>query len=58
MPGFLISGVTQDLLIFVNMTRFRICVGMQLWKASENCRIPNMPGFCIYARVTQDSKYV
>ena len=35
-PGFWISRVTQDLSIFVNMTRSWICVRMQLiWKSSS-----------------------
>ena len=46
MPGFWISRVTQGLAIFVNMTGFWICVGMQLQKGYE------------YASVTKDFEYV
>ena len=52
-PGFWISRVTQGLPIFLNMARFWICVGMQLWKSSEYSRIPNMLGFCICKRYTR-----
>ena len=42
--------VTQGLPVFVNMTGFWVCVGMQLWKDSEYSRIPNMPVVCICKR--------
>ena len=38
-PGFWISRVTLSLPIFVNMTGFWICVGMQLRKGSANASI-------------------
>ena len=41
------SRVTQGSPIFVNITAFWVCVGIQLRKGSEYFRIPNMPGFCI-----------
>ena len=39
--------------MFVNMTGFWLCVGMQLWKDSAYSRIPSMPGFCVYKRCTR-----
>ena len=34
------TRIAQGLPIFVNMTGFWICVEIQLWKGSENSRIP------------------
>ena len=53
MPGFWVSRVTRGLPIFVNMTGFSVCLGMQLWKGSEILRILNMPGFSICKRYTK-----
>ena len=33
--------------IFLNMTGFWMCVGMQLWKGSEYCRIPSISYFIV-----------
>ena len=51
MPGFWISWVIQSLPIFVNMTGFWICVGMQLWKG------PEYSGFQIYQVSTYANIY-
>ena len=45
-PVLSISMVMQGLPVFINMTGFWICIGMQLWKDSEYARFLHMQESC------------
>ena len=54
--GFWISRVAQGIPVFINMTAFWICAGVELWKGSEYSRI-RISQISAYGSVIWGSEY-